>query len=49
MVASFAVTEFRTLCGNIYECVCCYNRCHCCAVKVIFSIVGEYDFGYLLI
>jgi hypothetical protein len=30
---SFAVKGFWALWDNIYECVCCYNRCHGNAVK----------------
>jgi hypothetical protein len=24
----FVVSEFWVVCDNIYESVCCYNRCH---------------------
>jgi hypothetical protein len=46
----FTVEEFWALWNNIYECVCCYNRCHGNAVKEAWASCDNiYDCVCLLL
>jgi hypothetical protein len=39
--SSFAFKGFCSLCDNIYERVCCYNRCHGYLLLRGFGSIGQ--------